>query len=97
MWSTGSTSKLDCQLYFHSQLLQKLNLMDYSLLVCIHDCTIPPDSDDEDFNDCEEDGYISSDDIGEPPQSPHSPGEMISLHVCRHAVAQLSLKPLGNY
>ncbi|XP_064402336.1 phosphatidylinositol 5-phosphate 4-kinase type-2 beta-like [Halichondria panicea] len=56
------------------QLLQKLNLMDYSLLVCIHDCTIPPDSDDEDFNDCEEDGYISSDDIGEPPQSPHSPG-----------------------
>ncbi len=57
--------------------------MDYSLLVCIHDCTIPPDSDDEDFNDWEEDvnGYISSDDIGEPPQSPHSPGEMINLHV----------------
>lgn len=51
--------------------------MDYSLLVGIHDCTAPPDSDEEDVEEWEEDGngYISSDDIGEVPQSPHSPSE----------------------
>ena len=48
--------------------------MDYSLLVGIHDCTIAPDSDEEDFDKLEEDGYVSSDDIGDAPHSPQSPG-----------------------
>ncbi len=47
--------------------------MDYSYLVGIHDCSIPP-SPDEDYGDDygEEDGYdyISSDEVNEPPLSP---------------------------
>ena len=51
--------------------------MDYSLLVGIHDCTLPPDP--EDFEENQEDpeegnGYLSSDDIEEAPQSPPSAG-----------------------
>ena len=48
--------------------------MDYSLLVGIHDCTIAPDSDEEDFDQFEDDENVSSDDVGEPPYSPQSPG-----------------------
>ena len=55
--------------------------MDYSLLVGIHDCTIAPDSDEEDFDKLEEDGYVSSDDIGDAPHSPQSPG-WSSLLMC---------------
>lgn len=57
------------------QLLQKLNLMDYSLLVGIYDGTIPPDPEDEDddVEGEEGNGYLSSDDLGEVPQSPQSP------------------------
>lgn len=45
--------------------------MDYSLLVGIHDCTIPPDPEEEDSLG-EEDGndYISGDEVGETPISP---------------------------
>ena len=45
--------------------------MDYSLLVGIHDCTIPP-APDEDCGDSygEEDGYVSGEDLIEPPVSP---------------------------
>lgn len=47
--------------------------MDYSLLVGIHDCTIPEDPEEEELED-EGNGYISSDDIGDGPQSPTTPG-----------------------
>ena len=49
--------------------------MDYSLLVGIYDGTIPPDLDDEDDEGEGEEGngYLSSDDLGEGPHSPHSP------------------------
>ena len=49
--------------------------MDYSLLVGIYDSTIPPDPEDEDdeAEGEEGNGYLSSDDPGEVPQSPQSP------------------------
>ena len=60
------------------QFLQGLNLMDYSLLVGIHDCTIPPDPQEvkeEGFDDDDdEEGYTSNDDVVEDKQSPMSPG-----------------------
>ena len=64
-------------------MMQKLNLMDYSLLVGIHDCTLTSDPSEEEGeaaggwgDDNEEDGngYVSSDDVGDAPQSPRSPG-----------------------
>lgn len=52
------------------QLLQKLNLMDYSLLVGIHDCTaaLPAEEEERMENWYDEDGneYISSDEVVEP-------------------------------
>ena len=49
--------------------------MDYSLLVGIHDCTLPPDPEEDEENLDEGNGYLSSDDniIEEAPQSPKSP------------------------
>lgn len=66
---------MNCAAHCIFQLLQKLNLMDYSLLVGIYDGTIPPDPEDEDdeAEGEEGNGYLSSDDLGEVPQSPQSP------------------------
>ena len=67
------------------QLLERLNLMDYSLLVGIHDCTAPPSPEDAEAEEWEEEeewdegnGYISNDDIGDLPHSPQSPGTGLS-------------------
>ena len=77
-------------LYLYSiQLLQKLNLMDYSLLVGIHDCTIALDPEEEDWEE-EGNGYISSDDIGDGPQSPTTPGKYMwypLYFLCVHVLA----------
>ena len=47
--------------------------MDYSLLVGIHDCTIPPAPDDDcvdSLGEEEGNGYISSDEVVDTPVSP---------------------------
>ena len=47
--------------------------MDYSLLVGIHDCTIPPEPDDDcvdSFGEEDGNGYISSDEVVDIPVSP---------------------------
>ena len=69
-----------CTLHmFHLQLLQSLNLMDYSLLVGIHDCTIPPDVVDE-FED-DGDDYDSSEGYTDQPLSPCNAGKFVHV-VC---------------
>ena len=55
--------------HFSSQLLQKLNLMDYSLLVGIHDCLLPSTDSDEDSDDGDMEDYVSGE---EPPVTPTS-------------------------
>ena len=54
------------------QLLQSLNLMDYSLLVGIHDCTLPPDAIEE-FEDIDNE-YDSGDGYSDQPLSPCNTG-----------------------
>lgn len=47
--------------------------MDYSLLVGIHDCTIPPAPDEEytdSYGEDEGNGYVSGDEIIDTPASP---------------------------
>ena len=63
--------------------------MDYSLLVGIHDCTIALDPEEEDWEE-EGNGYISSDDIGDGPQSPTTPGKYMwypLYFLCVHVLA----------
>ena len=62
------------------QLLQSLNLMDYSLLVGIHDSTIPAGemSDFEDFSDDE-----SGEEYTDLPLSPNNTGEL-AFEYCRN-------------
>ena len=54
------------QCYLILQLLQKLHLMDYSLLVGINDCKLSAeagdDSDSESIEGLDKNGYVSSDD-----------------------------------
>ena len=54
--------------------------MDYSLLVGIHDCTLPPDPEEDEEDLDEGNGYLSSDDniIEEAPHSPISPAAGMS-------------------
>ena len=56
----------NAQLYLLLQLLQKLHLMDYSLLVGINDCKLSAeagdDSDSESMEGLDKNGYVSSDD-----------------------------------
>lgn len=57
--------------------------MDYSLLVGIHDCTIPSIPEEEFWDDLGDDdgnGYISSDEVAEPPLSPCA-GEKIYIYI----------------
>lgn len=59
--------------------------MDYSLLVGIHDCTIPlpvEDENAEDWGDEDGNGYISSDEVVEPvsPQGRMYPGTGFIFH-----------------